>query len=50
MGERIIVYRDYVRKPEVKRKLVRPRRRWEIILKWFFKIGLRYGLDWCGLE
>lgn len=33
MRERKIVYRDYARKPEVMIKLVRPRRRWEMILK-----------------
>jgi hypothetical protein len=29
MGGRIIVNRDYARKPEVNRKLVRPRRIWK---------------------
>jgi hypothetical protein len=33
MEERKIVYVDYVRKSELKRKLVRPRRRWENDIK-----------------
>jgi hypothetical protein len=32
-GKRMIVYRNCVRKHEVKRKLVKPRHRWEMILK-----------------
>jgi hypothetical protein len=31
------VYRVLVGKPEGKRPLRRPRRRWEIILRWIFK-------------
>ena len=33
MGEKRVVYRDLVGKPEGKRLLVRPRRRWEDNIK-----------------
>ena len=36
MGERRDVYRVLVRKPEGKRPLGRPRRRWRLILRWIF--------------
>jgi hypothetical protein len=36
-GEGRGVYRVLVRKPEGKRPLGRPRRRWEDILRWMFK-------------
>ena len=37
MGERRGVYRVMVGKPEGKRPLGIPRRRWEIILRWIFR-------------
>ena len=37
MGERRGVYRGLVGKPEGKRPLGRPRRRWGIILRWICK-------------
>jgi hypothetical protein len=40
------VYRDLVGKPEGKRPLGRPRRRWRIILRWiFWKWDVGCGLD-----
>jgi hypothetical protein len=39
MGERRGVYRVYVGKPKGKIPFGRPRRRWEIILRWIFKEG-----------
>jgi hypothetical protein len=33
MGERRVVYRVLMGKPEVKRPLTRPRRRWEVNVK-----------------
>jgi hypothetical protein len=41
-----------VGKPEGKRPLGRPRRRWGIILEWIFKkwdVGVRTGLGWLRL-
>ena len=37
MGERRDVYRVLVGKPEGKRPLGRPRRRWGIIIRWVFR-------------
>ena len=37
MGERRGMYRVLVRKPEGKRPLGRPRRRWKIIIRWIFR-------------
>jgi hypothetical protein len=37
MGEGRGVYRVFVEKPEGKRTLGRPRRRWGIILRWIFR-------------
>jgi hypothetical protein len=37
MGEERVVYRVLVGKPEGKRPLERPRRRWKIILRWIFR-------------
>ena len=37
MGAKRGVYRVLVVKPEVKRQLVRPRRRWRIILRWILR-------------
>jgi len=49
MGERRGVHRVLVGKPEGKRLLGRPRRRWGIILRWIFrKLDMGYGLDRAG--
>jgi len=49
MGERRGVYRVLVGKPEGKRPLGRPRRRWEDILRCIFrKWDVGYGLDRAG--
>jgi len=37
MGDRTVAYRVFVGKPEGKRPLGRPRRRWGIILRWIFR-------------
>jgi len=47
MGERRGVYRDLVGKHEGK-KLERPRLRWGVIIRWFFRkwdVGVRTGLS-----
>ena len=46
MGNRKGAYRVLVGKPELRRPLGRPRRRWENI-KWIFKKW--YGKAWTGL-
>jgi hypothetical protein len=45
------VHRVLVRKPEGKRTLGRPRRRWRIILRWIFRKweGV-VGTGWSGLR
>ena len=48
MGEGRGVYRVLVGKPEGKRPLGRPRRRWEDIRKDLQEVGLGYE-DWIGL-
>jgi hypothetical protein len=49
MGEERIVYRLLVGKPEGKRPLGRPRRRWMVNVKMdFLEIGLNV-VDWIGL-
>jgi hypothetical protein len=50
MGEGIVVHRILVGRPEGRRPLGRPRRRWRIILRWIFRKweGL-WGLDGAGL-
>jgi len=49
MGERRGVYRVLVGKPEGKRPLGRPRRRWEDNIKMDLQeMGLGYGLDRVG--
>jgi hypothetical protein len=47
------VYRVLVVNPEGKRPLGRPRRRWEVILRWIFRklnVGLWTGLGWLRIE
>jgi hypothetical protein len=49
MGEERKVYKVLVGKPEGKRPLGRPRRRWENGIRMYLReIGLR-GVDWIGL-
>ena len=46
------VYRVLVGKPEEKRPLGRPRRRWEDILRWIFRkwdVGVWTGSSWLGI-
>jgi hypothetical protein len=49
MGERRGVYRVFVRKPEGKRSLRRPRRRWEDNIKMDFQEVVSRGVDWIKL-
>jgi hypothetical protein len=52
MGERRGVYRVLVGKPEGKRPFGRPRRRWEVILRWIFRkynAGLWTGSNWLRI-
>jgi hypothetical protein len=47
------VYRVFVGKPEGKRPLGRPRRRWRIILIWIFRkwdVGVWTRLSWFRIE
>jgi hypothetical protein len=47
------VFRVFMVKPEEKRPLGRPRRRWGIILRWIFKkkdVGVWNGLGWLRIE
>ena len=44
-GERRVAYRVLVGKPERKRPLVRPRRRWEDNIKMDLQ-DVRRGMDW----
>jgi hypothetical protein len=48
MGEERVVYRVWVGKPEGKRPLARPRRRWVDIRMDLQKVGCGY-MDWIGL-
>jgi hypothetical protein len=48
MGENRGAYRILVGRPEGRRPLGRPRRRWGIILKWIFK-KWDGGMDWIEL-
>jgi len=50
MGMRRGVYRVLVRKPEGKRPLGRPRRRWEDNIKTDFKRNSMGGVDWTYLD
>ena len=48
-GERMSVYRALLGKPEGKRPLGRPRRRWEDNIKMIFRkwdVGVRTGMSW----
>jgi len=49
MGERRGVYRDLVGKPEGKRTLGRPMRRWEDNIKMGFQEVGGGGMDWIEL-
>jgi hypothetical protein len=49
MGERRSVYRVYVGKPEEKRPLGRPRRRWEHDIKMDLQEGGCGVVDWVEL-
>jgi len=52
MGERRYVYRVLVGKPEGKRPLGRPRRRWAIILRRIFRkwdVGVWTGSSWLRI-
>jgi hypothetical protein len=48
MGERRGAYRDLVGKPEGRRPLERPRRRWEDNIKMGLR-EIRWGMDWINL-
>jgi hypothetical protein len=50
MGEGRGVYRDLVRKPEGKRPLGRPRRRWKDNIRMDFQEVVCGCLDWMGLS
>jgi len=53
MGEERGVYRVLLGKPEGRRPLGRPRRRWWIILGWISRrwdVGIWTGLDWPRIE
>jgi len=46
------MYNVLVGKPEGKRPLGRPRRRWEDILRWIFRkwdVGVWTGSSWLGI-
>jgi len=52
MEERRSVYRVLVGKPEGKRPLGRPRRRWEENIKWIFRkwdVGIWTGSSWLRI-
>jgi hypothetical protein len=49
LGERRGVYRDLVGKPEGKRPLGRPRRRWKDNIKMDLQEVGRGGMDWIDL-
>ena len=48
MGERRVVYRVLVRKPEGKRPLGRPRRKRRIVLRWIFS-EWDGGVNWFDM-
>jgi hypothetical protein len=49
MGKRRGAYRALVGKPEGRRPLGRPRRRWEDNIKWIFERLDEGGIDWIDL-
>jgi hypothetical protein len=49
MGEERGVYRNLVGKPERKRPLGRPRRRWEDNIRMYLQEVGCGGMDWIGL-
>jgi hypothetical protein len=52
MGEERGVYRVLVGKPEGKRTLGRPRRRWDDNIRWIFRkwdVGVRTGSSWLRI-
>jgi len=49
MGNRRGVYRVWVRKPEGKRPLRRPRPRWEVNIKMDLQKGECRGMNWIEL-
>jgi hypothetical protein len=52
-GEERGIHRGLVEKPEGRRPLGRPRRRWEDILRWIFRkwdVGLWTGISWLRIE
>jgi hypothetical protein len=49
MGERKCIYRVLVGKPEGKRQLARPRRRWEYNIKMDIQEVGWGGMDWIDL-
>jgi len=49
MVKAVLVYRVSVRKPEGKRPLGRPRRRWEDNIKMYLQEGGCGGMDWIEL-
>jgi len=48
MGDRRGAHKVLVGRPDVKRQLGRPRRRWEKIWKWMFE-KWDVGMDWIAL-
>jgi len=49
IGESIVACRVLVGKPEVKRPLGRPRRRWDVNIKMDLQEVERRGMDWIDL-
>jgi hypothetical protein len=52
MVEKRVIYRVLVGKPERKRTLGRPSRRWGIILRWIFRkwdVGVWIGSSWLRI-
>jgi len=49
MGETRNVYWVWVGKPEAKRPLGRPKRKWEYNIKMDFQEVACWGMDWIGL-
>jgi hypothetical protein len=49
VGERVVIYRVFVGKPEGKRPLGRPRRRWDGNIKMGLQEMVYGGMDWIDL-